>query len=446
MRFRHPLMSIVLVCSAVILLAGCQNLFRMRQPLPDGPRMALALPGSGPYAPYARKIEAGARRAAEEMRKNGIAMEMEVVDTSDPSWMEKLKALPESFAAVGGPLEKAEYARAKKADALKGRAFFSFQPELEAGDEGALAWRFFPGRQDQIDALVDFAEKRLSIRTFGSLSPGDPTAQHMVNLLEKTLGRRGMRLEKARYSPRNPSSWPAQIGSQLIHPDRTSEGGTPVPHTKFEALFLPGPWKDVPQLTRALAANGENRLVLLGTTLWEPKGITDGERYALAVFPGPWSVERAPRALRAPNDDFWVALGYDFARFAARLGIFERPPAEKLNARLHSLQMIWSMAPLSWDKGGNAHQKLYLFQPAARGMQLLNVDRFLRVRRQVLENGGRSAQAEEAVPAAVPAVAPGGGGAPAALPAVAPGAPGIGTKPLPSYKLRLPSRPAPAAR
>ena len=60
----------------------------------------------------------------------------------------------------------------------------------------------------------------------------------------------------------------------------------------------------MPMLTTALAYNGEDRLVLMGTTLWEQglsgKSVVNTERFALAVFPGAWNQARAPRARNSP--------------------------------------------------------------------------------------------------------------------------------------------------
>lgn len=65
-------------------------------------------------------------------------------------------------------------------------------------------------------------------------------------------------------------------------------------------------------LTTSLMYNGEDRLVLLGTTLWEQgldgKTVAEPDRYALAVFPAAWDATQAP-CLRAPAPIFgWPGL------------------------------------------------------------------------------------------------------------------------------------------
>ena len=104
-------------------------------------------------------------------------------------------------------------------------------------------------------------------------------------------------------------------------------------------------------LTTALTYNGEDRLVLMGTTLWEQglsgKSVVNIERFALAVFPGAWNQARAPKALQSAGHDFWTALGYDFARFSVQLGFAKRPPSPDVTA---------ACAPLAHGLGHGPHQ------------------------------------------------------------------------------------------
>ena len=76
---------------------------------------------------------------------------------------------------VGGPLQAPVYAKAREAGALQKRAFFTFMPALDDGEEGVQAWRFFPSPQDQIDALLAFAIDDMGISTFGPSTPATPS-------------------------------------------------------------------------------------------------------------------------------------------------------------------------------------------------------------------------------------------------------------------------------
>lgn len=465
---RFPLLASLLALSCLV-LGGCippSSGGGKKEPAPAAkqqPCIVLALPGSGPYAPVANKIRRGATTAVQEMKANGIDARLEQVNTSAADWLAKLDALPESCAVVGGPLQAPVYAGAKQAGALQKRAFFTFMPALDDGEEGTQAWRFFPSPQDQIDALLAFATDSMGISTFGAFHPGDAYGLRMTGLMEQTLAKRGLSLQKASYDARNPNAWVA-AAAQLINPTQAQDGSnaTPIPQTAFEALFLPDSWRNMPMLTTALVYNGEDRLVLMGTTLWEQvlsgKSVPSLERYALAVFPGAWNQTRAPKALQGAGHDFWTALGYDFARFCIQLGLVKRPPAPDLNAAIARLRMVWGMAPIKWDGNGIAHQQLYLFQPAANGMKPLNLDEFKAARQAILQRAALRMQGlpsvDEQGNPLVPGTQPGqpvlvdGTGQPLAQPAVAqpgmqptpqqPAQQPLGTTPLPSYKLRLP--------
>jgi hypothetical protein len=123
----------------------------------------------------------------------------------------------------------------------------------------------------------------------------------------------------------------------------------------------------------------ETRQVLLGTSLWE-QGLSAGgfvgtQYYGLAVFPGLWNAARPTPAgdrLQArlsaagkAGADFWSALGYDFARLSAGLGIADASP-KTVNDALQSVTLDWSIAPVSWN-GGIASQRMHLFTPVAAG-------------------------------------------------------------------------------
>lgn len=445
MKQKTALLPLLLV--AVFCLSACQMAgVKRTAPPPSEPQIALALPRSGPYAPIASKIIQGANLAVREMQTNGIRIKLNVINTSTGDWIAKANALPADNAVIGGPLYGSAYAAARKAGLLEKRAFFAFMPALETGDEGTRAWRFFTSRRDQIDAIVDFATDTLGIRTFGAFYPQDQYSLRMVSLFEEALREKGLTLEKGSYSSGDSTTWPT-AAARLIRPTQAEGSSTPVPNTAFEALFLPGVWKHVPQITTSLLFNGEDRLVLLGTNSWEQslsgKSLPDADKYLLTVFPGAWDAARAPKALRTPGNDFWVALGYDFARFAATLNLSARESSQAITARVRSLRMIWSMAPLSWDASGVAHQKLYLFQPAATGIRPLDVSDFRRVRTAVQQRAALRFQGLPAVNEQGQPLVDGLPPMPQTTPQMATPtttvSPSIGTTPLPSYKLRLPS-------
>lgn len=455
-----------LLGALALALCGCQFPFGKRDVAPQAPMaqqptcVVLALPASGPYAAIAAKIKRGAATAQQELEASGGSLRLEDVNTEAPNWLEALAALPASCAVVGGPLRDTAYEQAQKAGALEQRAFFSFVPNLKSGDEGARAWRFFPSPQDQIDALVGFTTDDLGIRSYGAFHPGDAYATRMTGLLAQNLGKRHIPLRQASYNKADPTSW-SDAAQPLINPVQAEDSGTPVPQTEFEALFLPDSWKNIDMITQSLLYNGEDRLVLLGTTLWEQglagKQVPRAENFALAVFPAAWNAQHAPRALKSQGNDFWTALGYDFVNFAAALALDSRLTTPQITARAQrAATMVRGMAPLSYDDAGVAHQKLYLFQVSASGMKPLDAAQFRDTRAAVLERAALRMQGLPSVDAQGNPLVPGAPGAPAtpaadtgaALPAASgtaattppatPAAPVYDTTPRPSYKLRLP--------
>ena len=462
MTIRRPFVVLarnILLLALLGCLAACQMPFGMGQRAPEpkpqpvapapvtGPCVVLALPSSGTYAAIAGKVRHGAQMAQSELAANGVKLRLETINTEAPDWLQRLDALPQACTIVGGPLQARNYAQAREHAQLEKRAFFTFVPSLEQGDEGARAWRFFPSPQDQIDTLIGFATTGMNIRTYGAFYPTDAYGVRMTGLMEQSLASQNMLLQKASYNPADPTSWSDAV-APLINAQTPQGSKTPVPQTSFEALFLPDSWKSMEMLTTSLLYNGEDRLVLLGTTLWEQslsgKTIANADKYALAVFPGAWNQPQAPRALQVPGTDFWNALGYDFVRFAVSMGLDSRLTTPQVTARAQrASKMIWGMAPISWDNAGVAHQKLFLFGVSPTGMTPVNIETFQQTRARVLQQSALRMQGLPPVDATGAPVAAPAAGAEAA-PAVQqgqtpPSAPIMSNTPRPSYKLSLPT-------
>lgn len=453
-RHRYARVFALLALSALALcLTACTLPFLGKRPPStpatgsQGPCVVLALPASGSYAAIAAKIRNGADLAQKELASAGLALRLEVVNTEAPDWLQRLDALPAACTLVGGPLQTRNYAQAHKAGALEKRVFFSFTPSLEPGDEGVRAWRFFPSPQDQIDALVAFVTDSLNIRSFGAFSPNDAYAARMTGRLEQSLAARNLLLQKATYNKADPTSWSDAV-APLIDAQTPAGAISPIPQTRFEALFLPDSWKNMDMLTTSLLYHGEDRLVLMGTTLWEQglagKQIPNAQKYALTIFPGAWKQAQAPRALQTPGADFWTALGFDFARFGAVMGLTFRPdPHQVTAAARRAANQAWAMAPITWDTAGVAHQKLFVFGVSPQGMTPVDAATLRQVRAQILQQAALRMQGQPPVDAeGNPLVVPEGG---AEAPAVgqmplnqSAGAPIMGNRPRPSYKLSLP--------
>lgn len=346
----------------------------------SGQPVVLALPLSGQYAAISAKIQAGAQVACDEMSASGNPVSLTVVDTDQADWVGKLDALPANAAVVGGPLRRDDYKQVKSAGVTSRRAVFAFLPGLEGGDEGHTAWRFFSSAQDQVDTLLAFTS-RLGIRGYGVLYPQENFGRRMSALFDeraKALG--ASTVVTQAYEPGNQNSSMAATG-ELLSANKTG--------SVFRAIFLPDSWKNMDVIVPNLFYQNETRQVLLGTSLWEQgltgAGFVSMQYYNLAVFPGNWNAahptpagQKLQSGLLASGKegaDFWAGLGYDFARFSARIGVGQGWSPSTVNAALQTTSLDWSIAPIRWNNG-LASQELHLFTPAERGFKPVNESEF----------------------------------------------------------------------
>ena len=345
--------------------------------------LALALPLQGPTKSIAEKIAQGASIAKREMERQGAILNVRMLDTDQNDWLNQLAALPPECALVGGPMQTAAYSAAKKSPAARGRAFFAFLPQLEPGDEGFTAWRFFPSPQDQVDALLSFMQIEMAFTSYGVFYPDEAYGKRMAEIFRQRAALRGAVVQTAHYTPSAAAGWP-DAAAKLV--GRREINKTPFPTANLQAIFLPDYWSAADQLVTSLRYNGEDRAVLLGSSLWgegmqsRPPALP--QRYQLAVFPGAWNpglsspgAQSLQTAMQGAVPDFWVGLGYDFLHFAAHMKLIGGWTPQLVTQRAADARHIaWSMAPLVWDAQGKATQTLFLFSPVAGGFAPVQPD------------------------------------------------------------------------
>ncbi len=351
--------------------------------------LVLALPNSGNIVPISTKIRAGADAARAELAQGGVNIHIQNIDTSQVDWLSQLQALPAQCTVIGGPLQSVNFNAAKTAQATSMRNFFTFLPALEGQDEGSVAWRFFPSPQDQVNSLLNFTAS-LGIRNYGAFYPQDNYGTRMNTIFGDTVQSMGLTVQSVAYNPSDVSSW-SQAASTLLKPQKVNN--VPLSTANFEAVFLPDSWKNMNLITSAFLYNGDDKQVLLGTSLWEQSlmsgaTIAAAANYKLAVFPAAWNPSQVPQALSgAGHADFWTGLGYDFVRFGAALGLSAHGSAVDVNAKIQAAQNInWSMAPITWDSMGRASQKLYLFTLTQSGVAPVDAASFNQIRMQAISN------------------------------------------------------------
>jgi ABC-type branched-subunit amino acid transport system substrate-binding protein len=341
------------------------------------------LPLQGPAKGIAEKILHGASIAKQEMEAAGTTANVRILDTDQPDWLSQLAALPPECALVGGPMQAAAYSVVKKSRAAGGRAFFTFLPQLEPGDEGFTAWRFFFSPQDQADALLSFMQIEMGFTSYGVFYPDDAYGKRMAEIFRQRASLRGAVAQTASYTPGAAAGWP-DAAAKLVK--RREINKTPFPTVNLQAIFLPDSWSAADQLITSLHYNGEDRAVLLGSSLWG-EGIQSRppalpQNYQLAVFTGAWNpglstpgAQSLRAAMRGVVPDFWVGLGYDFLRFAAHMKLTAGWTPQIVTQRaMEARHIAWSMAPLAWDSQGKAVQTLFLFSPVAGGFAPVQPD------------------------------------------------------------------------
>ncbi|MDP2847395.1 MAG: penicillin-binding protein activator [Humidesulfovibrio sp.] len=353
-------------------------------------RVALVLPLTGRFGSTGQKVLRGAGAAQKRLTQQGRKVEIKVINAEAPDWREQLAALPASVAIVGGPLLNVEALKTLAADgALTRRAVFAFQPDLGAVQEGKQAWRFYPSFQDQARALVDLTANQLGIRSVAILAPKNRYGQRMAEVFQAEAKAKGLRVAaNETYPPDDHPRWIHSVSHLLKIPEGFRRNkNMPLAMPDFGAVFMPEDWGQAEMLASNFHFFEGQHLLFLGTDLWsvglDNAQDVDDTYFQQAACPGAWWPETTGgRALQAIMDeqnlgqaDFWVALGYDFVRLSARLGLGEGWTPAEVNLRLAGLKDLdYSMAPVVWSAEGQARQNLYLFTPRKDGKALVDAD------------------------------------------------------------------------
>lgn len=337
--------------------------------------VAIAVPLSGSYANIGWKIVRGAGIARDALARQGVTMTVEAIDTEQPDWIEKLRALPETITVVGGPLRADRIQALGNANLSNRLAFFAFANSLGAMQEGRDAWRFFSSPQDQVQALLDFARSQFNVSNVGILSPEDDFALRMTELFEREARTRGVAVPVTMpYPAADRNAWYDVAGRFL----RAGE---------VQAVFLPAGFDHAEVMLPNFIYHQRRDLLVLGPSLWgqtlsRQRNIVERD-FLRTAFPWAWRMDAPGAASRelaqqlqatgggAP--DLWAAIGYDFVRFMHAVGRVPAPiDPTFLNHRLMATSIEWSMAPIRFNAAGLASQQLFIFRPTRQGYVLFD--------------------------------------------------------------------------
>ena len=367
-------------------------------------RIALLLPLDGSYQELGWKILKGLDIANWQFTRMEMDVQLTIINTANSDWKEQLINLPNKYKLVGGPLRKGVWQEIYKHEMHEDRVFFTFLSDLNPGNEGESAYRFFPGLKDQVRPLVRFLNKDLKIDNFALLYPQSDYGVKRAKIFRRQVADSNATLTGlSGYPPRTQSGLKDVVAKMLKVPEsyekedygekkskNASMEQRPTPD--FKAVFIPDNFNMARLLIPEFFYFGESRIIFLGPTLWSQqiKKIDKVEYgyFNLALMPGGWNTYSKSRAVRflkkglretvQGDADFWVALGYDFLRFIHTLKLHSSTwPPEDMNGKLSRVRnFTWSMAPLHWDQKGRARQELFLFKPRNRSLIPLDKKRF----------------------------------------------------------------------
>lgn len=354
--------------------------------------VGLVLPLDGPLAETGWKVVRGAEAGRNAIEKSGYPVRLEIANSRATNLLETLTSMDPECRVIGGPIQRDAWDRLDGSNLLSQRRFFTFMPTMGQAAEGRQAWRFFAGPHDQVRALVDLALRQMGIPSLAVLFPQDRFGEHMGEMFSQEVIRMGGQITSHQsYQPGQHAEWGEAVASLLGVPAQQRRGRREeavLPRPPFQAVFIPDSLSDAEVLLPQFFYYDEPRLLILGPELWSQAWLqrprhTELQYFRLAAMPGAWWPENPTPAARALTEvahvseqtpDFWMALGYDFIRFAARISqVAQTSSPERLNAHLVAFtDFDWSMAPLVWNDHGQARQDLFLFQPTSQGLSLID--------------------------------------------------------------------------
>lgn len=352
--------------------------------------IAMLLPQSGSYSTFSRQIMTGAKIAQKLLQQQGVQWNITYIDTQDPNWVSYLNNLPKDCVVVGGPLQANIYKTLLNSQLTSQRAFFTFLTRLpEPSREGTDAWRFFTSPDDQVNAVLNVAQRDLGIRSFGSFYQDNAYGKGMNSLFVQKAKERGLSVFSMAYPP-NDINELNSLTQKFLDTKTPEKGKLPIAKRPIDAIFFPDVWKNMDMLISYMHYHGGHKKIMLGTSLWEQSLNTpvniNPQTFALTLFPVAYDSHR-----ESPYKDFfqkeldslhsigtdWIALGFDFVLMSSRLQLEEKTTSQEINRRLAGLKVDYVGAPFIYASDGKVRRELIINQPARSGRMPYNKDAFL---------------------------------------------------------------------
>lgn len=375
-------------------------------PLPSGPQadalkpgtvgVALLLPQTGALRGLAGKVQAGAKAAQAIAAAQGLQIDLRIINSDDPGFIDQLHALPPEFRLIGGPMHSSYFKGLPASGELSRRVFLTFMPELADAEEGKHAWRFFWSAQDEVNTVLAMPLEA-GVKRFAVLYPENPKGERLAKLFSGSVsGRGGEMAAMQAYPTQDQPKWGDIVKTLVRAVPKGTDGKSFTARPDFQALYLPDDLQNAEHMIGQLQFYDADSLIILGPAMWSEalavatkRPTFSPARFRFAFCSGAWWPETPSKAaaqLKAAlakdklgDPDFWSALGFDFVRLAAQLGDLPQDAApSEISMRLAQASgaMEWSMAPITWDGAGQAKMNMFLFRPSVEGLAAVDKEGF----------------------------------------------------------------------
>ena len=349
--------------------------------------VALLLPQTGQLRVLAAKVLAGAEAAKARLAEEGVQMDLRIINSDDPGFMDQLDALPPEVMLVGGPMHQSYLKNLPASPELSRRIFLTFMPETPGIEEGKQIWRFFFSPDDEVNTVLGIPVES-GVSRFGVLYPEDRMGKRLADAFSAAVSAHGGQTVQSRsYPPRDPAQMQNIIKDMVRAVPQGADSKTFTARPGFDAIFIPDDLARADQIILQLRSFGADRLIILGPQLWaatpgaQSQPSISPANYRYAFCPGVWWPQSSSKSMadlkarlakaNQPAADFWSALGYDFVRLAAITGPMPssaqtQETAARLNAA--SQKLDWVLAPITWDANGHASMHMFFFRPSVEGL------------------------------------------------------------------------------
>jgi hypothetical protein len=363
---------------------------------PGAVTVALLLPQTGQLRALAAKVLAGAEAAKTLLAAQGVQVDIRVINTDDPNFVDQLTALPREVTLVGGPMHPSYFKNLPASGELSRRVFLTFLPEVAGAEEGKQVWRFFWSPEDEVNAVLNIPIEE-GVKRYGVLYPEDRMGKRLADAFTAAVTARGGEVTSSQsYPPQDVPKWEDIVKNMVRAVPQGSDGKTFTSRPDFDAIYIPDELQRADHMIGQLHYFQADQLFVLGPQLWstaivgsDSKPIISQANYRYAFCPGAWWPQAPSKAaadlkaqLAAANQGvpgFWSALGFDFVRLAATMGMM--PPdiqPSEVTTRLNEAakKMEWALAPISWDASGHASMAMYFFRPSVEGLAVVDKEGF----------------------------------------------------------------------